>query len=309
MKGEGLIDIVEILTSLWAIMSHSPELGRLFQPQNQKNDSGWLKNLFLAIFTDQDNAALEFYVALMTEDDQEYIRHFIGRMKKRDLNDKGKRVGSLAAKIFLRKNPVKTTVEEPKPVAQKVKKGGPEPASVVTKQTTVSPWEDTADDVRVKYLNSVVARIKRKMGLLGTQNSVGFIAATTSMATTMTLEAAINEVIDEMEASGFISTKSFEKDLDEIMKVLKEKEPVINETIYRTILGEDKFNEIGSGNRDRLKLACQKKLGVTASGRKKRREETKRDIWLTAMCRRRFVPILLTTILLFTLLILFFRNW
>ncbi|NTW30357.1 MAG: hypothetical protein HGA33_03700 [Candidatus Moranbacteria bacterium] len=333
-------------------MSHSPELGRLFQPQNDKADSGWLKNLFLAIFTDQEKAALEFYVSLMKQDDQEFIRHFIGRMKTRDVQDKGKRVGSLAMNLFLRKNPAETIEEvaQPAPAAQAsgAKKGKPSNANgaastpPIVKKTIRSPREDTPDDIRVKYLENVVERIKVKMSTSGRQ-SVGF-TGTAITTQSMTRDAAIDAVIDEMEAGGFISTKSFEKDLGEIMKALKENEPVINEVIYRTVLGEEKFNEIGSDNRDRLKLACQEKLGVTASDRKKKREETKRDIWLTAMFgkpyawvdrwankkseeeedgnlkkflifssslfgRRRFVPILLTTILFFTLLVLFFKNW
>ncbi|NTW30663.1 MAG: hypothetical protein HGA33_05260 [Candidatus Moranbacteria bacterium] len=159
-------------------------------------------------------------------------------------------------------------------------------------------------------------------------------------------EDAYRYIISVLKKGQFLDRETLEekakKILDELVEFLKEKEPVINDAIYRSILGEDKFNEIGSDNRDRLKLACQEKLGVTTSDRKKKREETKRDIWLTAMfgkpyvwvdrwvnkrfkkngnlnrflvfslkliSRRRFVPILLTAILLFTLLVLFFKNW
>ncbi len=257
MRGEGL-DRVEILTSLLAILSNIPEFSRFAgqlgkKEGKEKGEAGWLKNLLLAIFTDQDNAALEFYVALMQTDDQEYMRDFLRRLKARDDGDKGKRIGSFAMNLFLRKNTTETIDEitQPAPAqapaGKKGKPGSTAPAPSTVKKTVRSPREDTPDDIRVKYLESVVERIKAKESATGRQ-AAGFAGTTTvSLATqTITRDAAIDAVINEMEASGFISTESFEKRLAEFMVILEEANVSLLYTMLeaRLVLAAEEYERI-----------------------------------------------------------------
>lgn len=155
-------------------------------------------------------------------------------------------------------------------------------------------------------------------------------------------EDAYKHIIGVLKKGQFLDRETLEekarKIWEELVEALKEVEPIINNAIYLSILGEDEFNKIGSGNRGRLKLACQEKLGVTASDRKKKREETKREIWLTALFgkpfaradeadkdgklwdnfivgfskffrRKKVIFVAFAIIFLFTLLFLFFKNW
>ncbi|NTW45955.1 MAG: hypothetical protein HGB18_02765 [Candidatus Moranbacteria bacterium] len=234
--GERLTDLTTLVVTFLTLFKESRPGNHSMPVVGKDSTNGfleWLKNMLLAALTSQDTAALDFVVALMrSKEDKELVRAFIVRLKKLDEADKGKRVASLATNIFFKKNATETVKElnQPSQSAKgKGSKNGSEPATVTIKETTRSPLEDTPDDIRVKYLEDIAVRINEKI-----------------RKDNLTREKAIDTVIDELEASGFISTESFEKRFEEILDAVRKSNLPLLSTMLEAqwVLGSDEYERV-----------------------------------------------------------------
>lgn len=100
-----------------------------------------------------------------------------------------------------------------------------------------------------------------------------------------TKDEAYAYIIDVLKKGQFLDRETLEekakKIWDELVEALKDKEPMINTMIYRTILGDEYecVQRAGGSFRD----TCLKKLGRTKAEKEEKWKTERREIWLTAI--------------------------
>jgi len=226
----------------------APAAGTGGGSQQKEGGNDWLKNLLVSVFTNKDNILLEQTMILLSQSEQKLVRSIIKRLQLRDTRDSGKRIASFAAGVFLLENEVDVSVEtkdaktQGKPAAKGQKAGEP----TVTTTTTTKTRAGTDDDMRVKFLRNLVARVEALMPSSQGNAVAGSNPSQASSTGGLTEEAAIDTVIDELEADGFISAESLIKRLEKIVKTIEEAKIGLYATILeaRLVLSATEYKAV-----------------------------------------------------------------
>lgn len=232
MKGEGLIDIVEILTSLWAIMSHSPELTRLVgQARSGEDKEGkgkWIVKL-IETLSFKDEAMLEQNTSMLKEPNKSLIRDLVSRMGQLDKNSDSDYIASFAAHLYVMENEVDERTEVPPATPAGQQKGGKAKGPAAPTVTKKISRANTAESAQIIYLNGLAEDIRSLMDAPG-----------------MTRDQAINKTIEDLELRGVISSDSLKKRFEAVRAQLKELNPELVCTIAESIavIGKDDYDRI-----------------------------------------------------------------